>query len=255
MAPTMIRIFGAAILLATVSLADKSVTIPKTVPANAGPVVERDFMGYAFEVSTFYNSSFDAAGKPNAFVANLINGISDRTGSTVKLRVGGTSGDLGSYAANQKLPVNRPATQGGPAFTQPYLTVGPSYFNAFKNFPNANFVLMVPSYHDKLDNSIEWARKGLAAIGDRLDAVEIGNEPNFWKNFSVQKYVDRTIKFERGLVKAFPKLNQKIFQGIDKAWSPQTFLPAEEAFAKGLNKDKRIKQVGYQYAVFILSPK
>jgi hypothetical protein len=247
MSPTISRLVGIAILLIGAAVADRSVTIPTTVPANAGKVVDRSFMGYSFEVASFYNNSFNAEGKQNQFVAKLIDGILNRTGGTPHIRVGGASGDLGSYAANQKLPVNRPATEGGPALDKPYLVVGPSYFDAFKNFPNAKFVLQLPSYHDKLSNSIEWARKALPIIGDRLDAVQIGNEADLWKGFSVKKYVDRHAKFEKALAKEFPKrLGGKIFQGIDKAWFPPTFLPTDEVFEAGLNKGGRIKQVGYQ---------
>ncbi|SMR55723.1 unnamed protein product [Zymoseptoria tritici ST99CH_1E4] len=250
MAPSMCSLLGLAVLL-TSSLvsADKTIKIPATVPKTAGPVVDRSFLSYSFDVATFYNNSFDAAGKPNKFVANLIQGIADRTGGTPIIRVGGTAGDRGSYSATQvKLAVNQDATKQGPSFQAPFLVVGPRYFDAFKNFKNAKFILQVPSANDNLSNGIAWARKALTTIGyNRLDAVQIGNDPDSWKGFTVQKYVDRHRKFEKALVKDFPKLNQKIFQGIDKAWNTKTFLPSKEAFAKGLNGDKRIKQVGYHY--------
>jgi hypothetical protein len=226
--------------------ADKTITIPKTVPASAGHVVDPSFIAYAFEVSSFYNHSFDANGNPNKFVANLIQGILDRTGGTPILRVGGTSGDLGSYDPNLKIPASRPATEGGPAFDPPYQRLGPSWFKAFKNFPGAKFVFMVPLRQDNVANTIEYARNGLAVIGDRLDALEIGNEPDFYPKFGIKMYVDRFVKFEKALIAAFPSLDRKIFQGIEKGWDPPVSLPVSEAFAKGLNEGGRIKSVAYQ---------
>lgn len=235
-----------AVLSVAVAQADKSISIPKNVPAGAGHVVDPSFTAFAFEVASFYNHSFDANGNPNKFVQNLIQGILDRTGGTPILRVGGTSGDLGSYDANLKGPTFRPATEGGPAFDPPYQRLGPSWFNAFKNFPGAKFVFMVPLRQDNLPNTIEYAREGLAIIGNRLDALEIGNEPDFYPKFNMKMYVDRFVKFEKALVAAFPSLDRKIFQGIEKGWDPPVALPVSEAFAKGLNEGNRIKSVAYQ---------
>lgn len=237
---------AAAALSFALTHADKSVSIPKTVPAGAGHIVDPSFTGFAFEVASFYNHSFDANGNPNKFVQNLIQGILDRTGGTPILRVAGTSGDLGSYDATLKIPCSRPATEGGPAFDPPYQRLGPSWFNAFKNFPGAKYMFMVPLRQDNLENSIEYARQGLAVIGDRLDALEIGNEPDYYPKYTVQMYVDRFVKFEKALVAAFPALDKKIFQGIEKAWEPLLSLPVSDAFAKGLNEGGRIKQVAYQ---------
>lgn len=170
----------------------------------------------------------DENGKPNTFSQNLIHAIFSRTGGTPVLRVGGTSGDLGQYNAAQKDSTSRPATAGGPAFGQPFLQIGPSFFEAYKSFPNANYLFMVPFAHyyggeeGRLENMLDWAEQGLKVIGNRLDALEIGNEPDFYnkKHFDLEKYIDLYNTAQQALVKKFKQLRGKeIFQALDKAYS------------------------------------
>ena len=117
-----------------------ALTIPSKPPTEASDAIDLSFPGFAFEQASFYNYSIDADGRPNTFSQNLMDAVLSRTGGTPILRVGGTSGDHAHYNASQKFAVNRPATEGGPAFRPPYLSLGPSYFEAFKNFPEAKYI-------------------------------------------------------------------------------------------------------------------
>lgn len=63
------------------------------------------------------------------------------------------------------------------------MTVGTGYFDSFKkwNGPNIKFVLDVPLHGEKQptkDSSRKFLQAGLDAIGSKLGAVEIGNEPD-----------------------------------------------------------------------------
>lgn len=129
-----------------------TVQINATVPSNASKVVDRSFIGFAFEQSSFYNYSFDPQGNPNEFSQNLVDAVLSRTGGTPLLRVGGTSGDHGRYDAWQKNATNYPATKYGPQkkISGNRLAIEPSYFEAFKNWPGAKFELMVPFYNTTL---------------------------------------------------------------------------------------------------------
>ncbi|KAK4614552.1 Beta-glucuronidase [Fulvia fulva] len=244
-------LLGLTLLAAEAAIAQQIISVASSVPAGASKSVDKSFPGLTFEVSSFYNYAI-ADGKPNTFSQNLINDIFSRTGGTPILRVGGTSGDHGHFDANQKESVNFPATIRGPAFDKPYLALGPSYFEAYKSFPNAKFLFMVP--HEQvylgeqpISNTIEWARHGLAVIGDRLDALEIGNEPDFYPRITHQKYIDSSLKIQAALQKEFPKLltGKPIFQTIDKAWNPLSPWPIS-AFSK-MNTTGAIKQVAYHF--------
>ncbi|KAF7192181.1 Beta-glucuronidase [Pseudocercospora fuligena] len=208
---------------------------------------EQELPALAFEVSSFYSHAIDENGKPNEFSKNLINAIFSRTGGPPILRVGGTSGDHGRYNASLKTAVSHPATEGGPRFKKPYLQVGPSYFKAYDSFPNAKFVFMVPLEHSNIENSLAWAEKGLAVIGSRLDALESGNEPDFYGGFTIPGYIKKYNAMREALVKKFPKqLGGTIFQAIDKAFNPPTPLPIDQVQGP-LNTTGAIKQYAYHY--------
>ncbi|EME42105.1 glycoside hydrolase family 79 protein [Dothistroma septosporum NZE10] len=243
-------LLGGSLLTASVT-AQQTINIASSVSPGASRPVDKSFPGLAFETSSFYSYAMKD-GQPNTFSQNLISAIFSRTGGTPILRVGGTSGDHGHYDASQKDPVNFPATTTGPHFDKPYLVLGPSYFQAYNSFPNARFLFMVP--HEQVylglqpvSNTIEWARQGLAVIGDRLDALEIGNEPDFYSQITQQKYIDSSLKIQTALQKEFPELltDRPIFQTIDKAWNPNVGWPIS-AF-ESMNKTGAVKQVAYHF--------
>lgn len=225
--------------------------VPSSPPVNTSGIVDPSFLGFAFEQASFYNYSFNADGTPNTFSQNLINAVAGRTGGRPILRVGGTSGDHGSYDASQTNATNFPATDGhGPHFKKPFLELGPSYFDAFKNFPEAQYIFMVPLSHRNLSNSIEWARQGLAAIGDRLQALEIGNEPDIYRWFNVSTYVDEFVEFQKALAAEFPDQlgSRPIFQALDGVWKRQKGvgkLTVNATMSAGLNATGAISQVAY----------
>ena len=227
----------------------KTLNIASSAPSDASPAIDPSYPGFAFEQASFYNYSFDANGKPNTFSENLIHSVFKRTGGTPILRVGGTSGDFGSYKESQDYPVNRPATKDGPAFKPPFLTVGPSFFKAFKNFPAAKYVLMVPLVHRNLDNTVEWTRLSLDAIGDRLQALEIGNEPDLYGWFGVSAYVKAFLSFEKALTAKFPKAlgGKPIYQALDTASGGWNKLRYSDAVQAGINSTGRISQVAYHF--------
>jgi hypothetical protein len=226
---------------------DSVLVIPPEAPREASDVIDLSFPGFAFEQASFYDYSIDADGEPNTFSQNLINSVLSRTGGTPILRVGGTSGDKGHCNASQLFPVSRPATEGGPAFRPPYLSLGPSYFEAFKNFPGAKYIFMVPLAHRNLNNSLEWAREGLGVIGDRLQALDIGNEPDLYRWFDLPTYVKHFTRFQNALVAEFPKqLGQRpIFQALDTAWGGASTLAVSAAIEAGINSTGAISQIAY----------
>lgn len=235
--------------LAGVAFADtRKWTVSPVLPNTASRIVSKSFPAFAFEESSFYTYSMDAQGNPNQFTKNLIAAVMGRTGGTPVIRVGGTSCDHGTYNASLKTPVNFPATEGGPRFDPPYLQVGPSYFKAYNSYPNAQFLFMVPLEKNNIANSVAWAKEGLAVIGDRLNALELGNEPDFYYKFSPSSYVTNFNNMRAAMVKAFPKVlaNRRIFQAVDKAYNPPMALDINMV-EKGLDSTGAIKQYAYHF--------
>ncbi|KAI1416862.1 hypothetical protein F5Y13DRAFT_204251 [Hypoxylon sp. FL1857] len=226
-----------------------NVNLPTATPSGISQKVDPSFPGFAFEEASFYAYSFDVQGKPNTFSQNLVNSVLKRTGGTPLLRVGGTSGDHGTFNSSQKEPTNFPATKFGPQM-RGGVTIGPSFFEAFENWPGAKFEFMVPFRDTNHSHSLEWAKAGLRHIGnDKLYTLEIGNEPNFYSWFSVPEYVKRYINVSNELKKEIPSLDgQKIFQALDTASNFPSNLTAHDAFEQGLDEiAPSIKQVAFHY--------
>ncbi|KAI1328710.1 hypothetical protein F5Y16DRAFT_409628 [Xylariaceae sp. FL0255] len=241
-----------ALTASSIEALEHTVKIQATVPSDASNAVDRSFTGFAFEQSSFYNYSFDEQGNPNEFSQNLVDAVLSRTGGAPLLRVGGTSGDHGRYDASQENATNYPATEYGPQtkISGNRLVIGPSYFEAFKNWPNARFELMIPFYNTTFSHSIEWAKAGINHIGiDNLYAVELGNEPTFYPWFSVKEYVKRFKNLEARLIAAIPSLaGKRIFQAFDTASYAESDLATKPAFQGGLNANaSSIKQAAYHY--------
>ena len=240
----LLVLFGLQFPIAFSQIETVSVSV-NSFAARSQPV-DVSFTGFAFEEASFYNYAFDANGNPNIFSRNLINQVLNYTSGTPILRVGGTSGDKGSYVASQTTPVNEPATSNGPATSGTLLTVGPSFFEAFANFPGMKYIFMVPLLNKDLDNTLAWTKQGLKYIGDSLEALEIGNEPNAYSWFTIPAYVKEYNKFLNALASGISSLNKRVFQTLDTASAGTGALPISSAIKAGLNTTD-IKQVAFHY--------
>lgn len=248
---------AATVVLAVISQGScqqstRTVNIQATTPSDVSKKIDPSFPGFAFEESSFYAYSFDAQGKPNDFSQNIVNSVLSRTGGTPLLRVGGTSGDHGAFNSSQKDPTNFPATKSKPPLKDGVI-VGPSFFNAFENWPGAKFEFMVPFRNTSYSHTLEWAKTGMSHIKNgSLYALEIGNEPNFYSWFKsghAAEYVRRYTNLQNELKQSIPSLNApKIFQALDTAAGGVTNLTAKDAFENGLGKvASSIKQVAFHY--------
>ncbi|EME45631.1 glycoside hydrolase family 79 protein [Dothistroma septosporum NZE10] len=224
----LLQLVGLTILPSLVS-GQYNVTIP-AAPSSA--TVDRSFAGFAFEQASFFNFAFDANGSTNTFSVNLIDSVANRTGGIPILRVGGTSGDLATVNTSQAQAVNLPATNYGPS-TSPALTLSPAYFDAFKMFNNAQYVFMVPLRQRNITSSLQFAQYGMAAIGNRLQALEIGNEPDFYDWFSSTAYANEFKDFQSALIDQFPGA----LKGLGRSFTPAA------AFGAGLDTTDGISQV------------
>lgn len=121
---------------------------------------------------------------PNVFSRNLLQSISDRTGQPVHIRVGGTSADFARYSPTQTQPIVFPPGY-TPGAIPKGMTIGPSWFEGFANFPNVRWTFMSKLANYGRDQSaqdtVTVVRQALRNIpSGNLDALEVGNEIGYY---------------------------------------------------------------------------
>ncbi|KAH9209571.1 hypothetical protein DL95DRAFT_309646, partial [Leptodontidium sp. 2 PMI_412] len=124
---------------------------------------------------------------PNLFTRNLMQGLANLTGKSPYIRVGGTSADRTNYIANQttSLIILKDGENGIPAD----LTIGPTFFEGFHNFPRSKFHFLLnlaQTGPNGLIHAVAEAKIALQYIGANLASFEIGNECNLYSYMSIR---------------------------------------------------------------------
>ena len=113
------------------------------------------------------------------------------------------------------------------------MDLGPLWVSSLSSFPDyANLTLQVPLARKNISNGVAFAKASLKAIGkERLEALEIGNEPNNYvggsrpKDYSPQDYVKEWYAYADELLKkevagAGEKLKFTAFDGSTRTAAP-----------------------------------
>lgn len=165
-----------------------------TVPAN--------FFGFGFETAFFHHFG-------NNFSENIVNSIGSRMNAPITIRIGGTSGDLVQYKPDQKdKPADCVPLPGCIHSSESTFTLGPSYFETFKWFQDAQMVIQAP-ISPKI-NEKNWRARSMKYIREatdsleraapgRLAAIALGNEPN-WYEYGLETYVSRALDVQQDIV-------------------------------------------------------
>jgi hypothetical protein len=142
---------------------------PVTVRVDAGKAkgrIPEDFMGLGFEISSVAVPGLLAASNP-AYV-DLVRGL----GGKGVVRIGGNTSDFSRYDAH------------GTAVSAPKATVvTEANLRELKTFVDAigwKLIWGLNLGDDRLDNAVEEARAVTNIMGDKLLALEIGNEPDLF---------------------------------------------------------------------------
>ncbi|KXN82114.1 hypothetical protein AN958_03168 [Leucoagaricus sp. SymC.cos] len=171
-----------------VALAHAGSPVDVTFPAESsaiarGNVIEDNFIGISWELSSFntlWGKSVDQ--QPNA-MQNYLHNIAVRLSKPLRIRVGGNGMDGSTYVPSQKSVLE---------FSDPN-----AYFNDIPvNFGPALFDIMNGMYDkvgamefmiglsmrnpDAWDNVVELAVAAEEKLGDKLDAMLLGNEPDLY---------------------------------------------------------------------------
>ncbi|KAH9820531.1 family 79 glycoside hydrolase [Melampsora americana] len=109
--------------------------------------------------------------------AGCIKNLADAIGTQIPIRIGGTTGDYGTYDPNLEEPIHytlSPTDKGVPKS----LTYGPHYLRLASTL-SGPVTLGLNRKANNLSNSLLAAKEAVRQIKN-LHALEPGNEPNYW---------------------------------------------------------------------------
>ena len=178
-------------------------------------VIEPDYMGLGYEISSVaIPGLLSAKNTPYVqLVKNLgRNQIQDRRGV---IRIGGNTSDFSTYAANGT-PVSSPK---GTVVTETNLIE----LRGFLDELRWNLIWGLNLGGDHLDNAVEEARAVDRIFGDRLVALEIGNEPDLFSraghrpaDYSYDAWLKEYRRYKAAIRAVLPKAR---FAGPDLAFT------------------------------------
>ena len=62
-------------------------------------------------------------------------------------------------------------------------TIGPSYWQIAKLFPDAKYMVQVPLANTNISESVSWVQAAVEGIGiDQIHSIQLGNEPDHYKH-------------------------------------------------------------------------
>lgn len=204
----------------------QTITISTTTPSGASDTIDHGYPALAFSQHSWQEYGGNKS-SPNTFSANLVSEIASRIGTPVHIRVGGTSGDFSYYDASQSTALVLPPNT--PCGNIPHgMHIGPSWFEAFANIPgkyiyDAHFANNTAGYQA---NSAAASAQALKYITfSNLDALEIGNEINFYRGsnrpstYTVANYISEWKSYADSITAAIGntavKFQAPILAGLD----------------------------------------
>lgn len=181
---------------------------------------------------------------PNTFSRNLIQSIAERTGTAVHIRVGGTSADFAVYDPDQQTALILPpgAVPGG---IPKGMRLGRAYYEGFANFPGVQWTFMAHLANNSAGmkaNSVRATQEAMKYIGSNLDAIEIGNEIDYYPNvnrpgsYNAVQYIDEWREYRAAIEQAVGK---KSYQAPVYAQNNAPFS-ISNTFQKGQNSEGNV---------------
>ncbi|KAF2637824.1 hypothetical protein P280DRAFT_551970 [Massarina eburnea CBS 473.64] len=233
----------------------------------------------AYEVpANFPSVGFEHAFLPgfnDDFSSNLIEDLAGRMDDKPIIRVGGTSGDIIKYNPDQTEP--HVCLQDGHSITGPDIfnncshqstfILGPHFFDAFtQRYKSARISIQAPLdpiHSDNLPNKtnvVSFIKQAYKSVGaDRIDAIAIGNEVNFYEKdglsyvkdgLEAAKYIKQEVQEVSNSSAATP-----IWELLNTAWEvshgsfPWAYsLP--NILTAWRKQDSRVKYVAEHYYQF-----
>ncbi|GME22790.1 Glycoside hydrolase family 79 protein [Neofusicoccum parvum] len=159
--------------------------------ATGATAVNQGYIGFGIEMKSF--PDYAGLNSPNNFTAYLLALLSTRTGNApLPIRIGGTSMDNSHFASTSP---NATTPTGASCKLHTNVTIGAPWLRGFGHLPaGARYTLQVPLARKDVANGLAFAGAAVDAMGGAaaaLDALEIGNEPNFYPTYGCNGGTDR----------------------------------------------------------------
>ncbi|ORX36842.1 hypothetical protein BD324DRAFT_627381 [Kockovaella imperatae] len=231
-------------------------TCSSFVPPDLSPKIDASYLAFAIEQSSAVHYAVERDGvTPNDYSINLFRAITNTTGGDLHIRLGGTSNDYAHYSPGQLVPALPIAEQNqSQVVTVANLSLGPSYWTTMAKIPDAKYVIQIPLVQTNDSEAVAWAESSYAVLSDRIQSIEIGNEPNSYPNghdgpgflppmnstYYAQVFADRVDLITKSL-----NLDGKIFQAMDLGEPPTEWLNAPDSFAAGIDRAGMINQAAF----------
>ena len=125
--------------------------------------------------------------------------------SIVRCKISETWGDANFASPSDAVKVSPGQSS---AISSTGFTVGPPYFQSYKNFitsANNKIIPQVPlgsTKNQNLTNALDFIERAVKAIGlDNVESLEIGNEPSAYNDhqYTISEYVQDFKRYERAL--------------------------------------------------------
>ncbi|KAI8950574.1 glycoside hydrolase family 79 protein [Xylaria longipes] len=264
---------GKPVLTACISRSSGSIQVPASIPVEASPEIDADFLGLAFEQASFVRYAQDDEGNTNAFSTNLMDAIYSRTGGKPNIRLGGTSPDYGEYLPGQTEPALPVAEQDNYQDIG-HTTIGPSYWHLTKKFPDAVYVIQVPLATTNISEPVAWAQSAVDTIGlGNIFSIQPGNEadlytdtftgangiplhpPEYQGNLNNETYVGNWTTYVSAIKAAVPSVPLgRYFTAFDTSAhfgadlsANQYIFAVDRCFNLGIDADGVVKEVAAHY--------
>ncbi|EME46224.1 glycoside hydrolase family 79 protein [Dothistroma septosporum NZE10] len=222
-----------------------TISVSQDAPSGASDIVDKSFPAFAMSGHSFQEYTGTKA-NPNVFSRNLLDSISNRTGKPVHIRVGGTSADFANYDPSQTQPIVFP-----PGYIQgdipKNMTLGPSWFEGFGNFPNVRWTFMskLANYGrgQSAADTVAVVQQALQNIpSGHLDALEVGNEIGYYPcanrdcGYNMPAYISEWTAVSNAIDAAVgaQKYQAPVFNGNGGIWT------IGNAFRQGQNSKSNV---------------
>ncbi|KAF4551086.1 Glycosyl hydrolase family 79 C-terminal beta domain-containing protein 2 [Elsinoe fawcettii] len=200
------RYSAAAVLVQVAGVqAASSFAVPASPPSNASPQLAPAPVGVSIEFFTWpgYNQL------PST--SKCLSNLRDLTGTWPPVRIGGTTQDRATYNAAQTEAVTYSVAD--PKDAPASLTFGPSFFDLASTYAG-KVTIGLNRRLNNLQNTQDAAKQAVSVMGN-LQAIELGNEPNFFTSsdpiaggsWSASKDFDSQVSWQTSIGSALGKSN------------------------------------------------
>jgi hypothetical protein len=217
----ILSVVTATLLFQSATALLSSITVSSSRPTTA-ITVPHDFTGFGFE--SCYLDAFN-----NDISRNLLSSLGKRMPVKPIVRIGGTSGDKFKYNAKQASATICESGDCSPGGYNAVFSLGPSYFKAFAAFPMARLTVQAPlekvtgTQEPQNRIALDYIHLALKEFGgkingDQIQAIAIGNEPNFY-DINPTQYADQAQTLEKEIIAnlSLSKDQSRIFEVVNAA--------------------------------------